>query len=320
MTIPEFRSGAAPQIKAFVRGRTASGSICDGYVKRLRLFDAMCSERFPGEAGLTQEMVDEWCSRRPNEEANSCRARCYPVVSMVKFLQRRGETDLVAPELPRHVDTGRSPHAFTDDELARFFAECDSYRPAKGPADAIERNRRTFPVLFRLLYSTGIRTCEARLLRRENVDLEAGVLRIVEGKGKSERLVALHPSMAEIMRRYDALMDDAFPGRAYFFPNGIDGHLDRRWVSYHFRNLWARVSDEPATAPQLRHQYAVENINSLVSSGIDGLADMEYLSKSMGHATMDETVRSYYHIVPALAEALQERCGDAFDGIVPEVM
>ena len=80
------------------------------------------------------------------------------------------------------------------------------------------------------------------------------------------------------------------------------------------------MSDEPATAPQLRHHYATENINALVGEGLGGLDGMETLSKSMGHASVEETVASYYHIVPALAEALQARCSEAFDAVIPEVM
>lgn len=315
----DFVSGAAGQIAAYVRSGRASGSLCDGYLSRLRLFDAACAGEFPDADRLTQAMVDRWCERRAGESANSCRARCYPVVSMVNFLRARSETDVVAPALPRRTETPLVHHAFTDDELAAFFAQCDSYRAHQGGREVSLRNRHTLPVLFRLLYSSGIRTCEARKLRRGCVDLGEGVIRIVEGKGRSERLVALHPYMLELMRRYDELMEGLFPGREYFFPNGADGHLGSRWLEYHFKNLWERVSDEPATAYMLRHHYAVENINAMVRGGVEGLADLEYLSKSMGHVSIEETIGSYYHVVPALAAALQERCGEAFSRIVPEV-
>ena len=308
MRAPSFRSGAARQIRDYVRSGRASGSLCDGYVYRLRLFDAACADAFPEADGLTQGMVDRWCERRAGESANSCRARCYPVVSMVNFLRARSETE-----------TPLVHHAFTDDELAAFFGECDAYRAHQGGADVSARNRYTMPVLFRLLYSSGIRTCEARKLGRDRVDLASGVIEIVEGKGRSERIVALHPYMLDLMRRYDGLMEGLFPDRAYFFPNGVAGQLGARWLSYHFKSLWGRVSDEPATACMLRHHYAVQNINSMVRGGIEGLGDLEYLSKSMGHASVEETVGSYYHVVPALAEMLQDRCGDAFDRIVPEV-
>ena len=40
----------------------------------------------------------------------------------------------------------------------------------------------------------------------------------------------------------------------------------------------------------------------------------------MGHSSADITMKSYYHIVPALAELLQERSGDSFDDMMPEVV
>ena len=314
-----FVSCVAPQIASYVRAGRAAGSLCDGYVRTLHLFDVMCADRFPDETGLTQEMVDAWCERRATEQANTCRARCWPVVSLARFLQSRGETRVVTPELPRATGTGGVPHHFTDSELSRFFAECDSWRPPKGPRESVERNARTIPVLFRLLYSSGIRVGEARLLRCENVDLGEGVLLIAEGKGRSERIVALHPSMAEIMRSYDELEGAATPGRAYFFPNGVEGHLTNNWVCRHFRAIWKRVSDEPATAYHLRHEYAVRNINRMAADGVGGLRRLEYLSKSMGHASVDMTVGSYYHVTPSLAGALQSRSEGSFDATIPEV-
>ena len=37
----------------------------------------------------------------------------------------------------------------------------------------------TVPVFFRLLYSSGVRTCEARLYERKDVDLEQGVVSVI---------------------------------------------------------------------------------------------------------------------------------------------
>lgn len=324
MIVPERKDGlhspAAARIREYERSQAAAGALCDTYVQVLRSFDRSCAELFPDEGDITQGMVDAWCEVRPTEGPNSCLSRCSPVVSLVRFLNSRGEAELVVPELPRQVDTGYMPHHFTDEELVAFFRECDSWQPDRTGADrgATLRTKRTIPVLFRLLYSSGIRTVEARKLRRRRVDLEGGTLLIAEGKGRAERLVALHPSMLAIMRDYDESMEGLCPGREYFFPNGRDGHLSKHWLQCHFRELWDRVSPEHATAYQLRHEYAVRNIDGLVAGGLEGLEELEYLSKSMGHASVERTIRTYYHITPGLARALQERCGD-LDDVVPEV-
>ena len=316
-----YRSSVSDHIAAFVRHREAAGAICESYKEYLHLFDEHCAERFPGERAVTQEMVDSWCARRPAELAKSCRSRCYVVVSLVRFLRRRGLTDAHDPELPREREPPAPPHAFTDGELAAFLAECDSWRPTSAmPRARALRTKYTLPVLYRLLWSSGIRTTEARLLRVGNVDLERGVLRIVEGKGRNERLVALHPSMAEIMREYDAAIGAVMPGRAYFFPNSRDSPLARHWVAKYFRRLWARVSDERATPYMLRHAYAIENINALVGRGLASLDDLELVSKSMGHVSVDVTAQGYYALVPSLAGLLQGVSGPGCDDGVPEVL
>jgi integrase len=242
-------------------------------------------------------------------------------VALVRFLRERGETDVVTPELPRWRETGYVPHPFSDDELSEFFRLCDGWEPRGRNMPECRRLRSiyTVPVLFRLLWSSGIRTTEARLLRRERVDLVEGTLTIVEGKGKSERLVALHPSMLEIMSAYDARMEEVMPGRTYFFPNEAGTCLARGWVTERFHEVWSQVSDERATAYELRHHFATTCINELVGRGVEGLADLEWVSKAMGHTSVEETIKAYYHIVPALHRLLQERCGRSFDETVPGV-
>ena len=319
MTAPQtFVSGAAAQISSYVAHRRARGHMPGGYERDLVRFDRAAAELFPDDNELTQRMVDSWCAQRPKESPNTRRSRCQAIVALITFLRGRGETDVEPPELPRHTDSGYIPHAFTSDELARLFDELDSWRYSGGPVSAGRRNELVLPVIYRLIYSAGLRTCEARLLKRSNVDLDSGVMRIVEGKGRNERLVALHPSMLALARKYDRLAEELVPGRVYFFPNGRDGHLSVDWVSRHFREAWSHVSEEPATPYMLRHAYAVENIDRISTEGPVGTEALMPLSKSMGHSTVDVTVSSYYHISAGLAEAMQRRCGK-LDGPIPEV-
>ena len=318
-----FSSPAAAQVGAFVASRRAADALCEDYEVTLLRFDRHCASLSPEGGALTQGMVDAWFERRPTENANSCRRRCFPVASLVGFLRERGETDVVVPEMPRRQETGYVPHAFTDDELSALFSLCDRWQPKPGASMGEEhrlRNELVISVVYRLLWSSGIRACEARLLRRSNADLEAGAPGIVEGKGKSRRTVALHPSMLGLLRTYDGRMDALMPGRAYLFPNGRDTSLGAEWLQRHFAEQWSKVSGERATVYMLRHRYATTCINELVGRGLEGLRDLVWVSKAMGHSSVDVTIRSYYHAVPALAALLQERSWKSFDGMVPGVM
>ncbi|MCM1141471.1 MAG: tyrosine-type recombinase/integrase [Muribaculum sp.] len=63
--------------------------------------------------------------------------------------------------------------------------------------------RLELPVFFRLLYSSGMRTTEARLLERRDVNLQNGVITIRHTKSLDEHRVALHETMRNALAAYD---------------------------------------------------------------------------------------------------------------------
>lgn len=310
----------APHIQAFVRFRQASEFWNESsYGVNLSLFDKHCARSYPDATELTQEMVDGWCRKRETETNNSCRSRIYVVVDLVRYMRERGLTTVSDPEIPRKEKRTYIPHAFTEGELAAFFRGCDELPVRRGHKDSMSR-KLTVPVFFRLLYSGGLRTTEARLLRSDDVDLEHGVLNIRESKGHDQHYVVLHDSMLELMRRYDEAIGRLFPDRTYFFPRSKDSCHSAKWVQRNFRLVWDAVSDCREAVPyELRHQYATENINSWVELGLSFEEMLVYLSKSMGHGDLGST-KGYYSLTPVLADIIEELSGESFDWIVPEVV
>lgn len=94
------------------------------------------------------------------------------------------------------------PHPFTDEELVQFFGACDSIIPYKNRPAFVLRKIQC-PVFFRLLYSSGMRTTEARYLKCGDVDLGHGVINIRKSKGYDQHYVALHETMTDLLRKYD---------------------------------------------------------------------------------------------------------------------
>ena len=146
-------------------------------------------------------------------------------------------TDVLPMPVPKAEKRTRVPHAFTREELQNFFHECDSIVPYK-PSPKFLLPKMTCPVFFRLLYSSGIRTTEARKLKRSEVDLVHGVLDIHETKGYAQHYVALHDSMTDLLKQYDREVEKIYPGRTYFFENAMGTGYSRQWVVYIFRKLW----------------------------------------------------------------------------------
>lgn len=313
MIFKSFLSGIMADYAAY---RKASGRQSISYVKNVLHFDRYCAREYPSAKELSQEMVDNWCRQRDTESGNSCISRIYPVFNFLRYANARGSTDVKIPAAPRLTPRTYIPHAFTQDELQNFFRACDSLRPRKGLGGSIRKI--TIPVFFRFLYSSGIRTTEARLLRKEDVNLENGVVNIRYSKGQNQHFIVLHDTMLELMKKYDAAVSKMIPGRVYFFPTSSNNGYTDPWVGYFFRKLWFQDNKAHATAYELRHHYAVENINSWVGKGLGVHMKLLSLSKSMGHRDIEST-KYYYSLVPGLSEIMENATGDIFNEIIPNL-
>ena len=83
--------------------------------------------------------------------------------------------------------------------------------------------------------------------------------------------------------------------------------------------MWKQVSDAPALPYELRHNYAIENIDRFLDKGMSFDDSMIYLSKSMGHTSVEITARNYYHLASSLSEVLQKHTEAGFNELIPEV-
>ncbi|MCR6547025.1 tyrosine-type recombinase/integrase [Dehalobacterium formicoaceticum] len=205
-------------------------------------------------------------------------------------------TTVMDPDIPRKEPRAYIPHAFTKEELQNFFTACDSISAAPPTEEQLSR-RITVPVFFRLLYSSGIRTNEARALMREDVDLDSGVVNIRYSKGHVQHYVVLHHSMLLLMRQYDGAIDKMYPDRVYFFParkrNG--GFHRASWVQRNFKKMWRQ-----------------HNCGNVVPYAL-----RPYLMRHMGHK-LPESFQYYFHLSPPIRKEVSQ-IKKSLDWMIPDV-
>lgn len=317
----EYSLERADIFNSFVRYRIASQKWNPVSANNLLYFDRYCSEHFPGVHGVTQEMITGWCMRRPTEiKNNSVIGRCTIAIQLIKYLLQRELCDIILPDMPKFRRSRRIPHAFEIEELTRFFKESDRLVVQES-----DKNKKfiylSLSVLFRLLYSSGMRTTEVRLLDVSDVDLELGVINIRATKGDIQHYVALHDDTTEMLQKFNIIANRRYPGRSLFFPiNGkrITEPLTADMLDYHFHRRWDKVNSAKAVPYDFRHNYAIENINRWIDEGYEFNDKFFYLSKSMGHTSLEST-QYYYSLVPALAEVIKIKTEAGFNDICPEV-
>jgi site-specific recombinase XerD len=283
----KYQSFLADTLEKYESYRIASGRTSHSYIKNLIFFDNYCARKYPFAKKLTQEMVDKWCAQRETECNNSVISRVYPVLSFLRFAKERKLADVQLPLIPKGTPRIYIPHAFTHEELTNFFGACDNIDTKYGPNREIRKI--TIPVLFRLLYSSGMRTTEVRLLKCEDVDLQNGIISIKYSKGYNQHFVVLHDSMLKLMKIYDSAVSKLFPNRVFFFPATKNKNYSGAWISYYFKKLWQKENNTKAIAYELRYHYAIKNINDWIGTGLDLHSKLLALSKSMGHSDIEST-------------------------------
>lgn len=294
----------------------------------VRCFVNWCSKTYPENPFLNQEMLDIWCSKRPTENEESHGNRAFSLNKLLVFINARGEG-------PFKLYAGRreavraEPTLITPEQIRNFFIAVDELR-----VDGHDGNEKSLslaylralemPVFFRLQYSSGMRPNELRWLDKDDIDLENGVIYLHKTKGYIERMIALHPTMVNLMRVYDGKIREVMPNATPFFPNIWGSYHNSYWVRQNFNQLWYKYNPRPTDGTRevvsyaLRHNYAIENIMNWNQDGYNADKRLVALSRSMGHVSIKST-QYYFHLVPRFADMLEDIEGAFVNEIIPEV-
>ena len=188
---PHFTSVLAPYMLDVVEQKRALGNKYNAGVEALSAFDDFCNEQQLRIPAISKELLQKWEKKRPHENETTQCFRISYVRILCKYLHSNGYDAPCAFHPAPHVNKCFVPYIFTKDEIERLFSAVDC---TKESSESPLRHL-VMPVLFRLLYTCGLRVSEALHLKVADVDLDAGVLAIYGAKGDKERLVGISDSM-----------------------------------------------------------------------------------------------------------------------------
>ena len=264
---------------------------------------ARFTDRIGHEAPLTTELMLRWATSSKDHSIRYRAARLSIVRGFAKHLAAedgRGEVPdmrLLAGGFRRE-----QPHIYTDEQLRQLVTAAARLSPAY-PLRPL-----TYMTFFGLLASTGLRVSEAIALRRDDVDLRTGILVIKETKFRKSRLVPMHATVTQALRRYAAHLDrdpDARLARSFFI-GALGKPLPYTTVRGTFRSICDRLSwRSNGTLPRprihdLRHTFACRRLLQWYRDGVDVDGAIASLSTYLGHGKVTDT----YWYLSGIAELL----------------
>ena len=182
------------------------------------------------------------------------------------------------------------PEPLERSEVQALIAACSTRAPTG------VRNRALIAVLWRGC----LRITEALSLKPADFNPDKGTLRILKGKGKKSRTVALNPEAAALLSRW-------LERRGKL---GINGHhpifctLDGGPVNASYvRNLLPRLARRAGILKRV-HAHGLRHSGACLMR--EAGVDIGVISKALGHASIATTSRYIDHISPkAVIEAMR---------------
>lgn len=319
----DFQSKFAPQMELFIKQKRGLGFSYSGGERILRQFDMFCVESFPNESILTREICNLWSIHRDTESkgGKGYVNRLSVIREFARFLLRSGTEAFVIPvEYGTFKKGAAIPHIFTDDELKLIFRASDSLERSK----VYKTSHIAAPVMFRLIFACGLRPQEVRVIKNRDIDLETGVIKIVESKSRKDRLVVMDESMRIRCIGYSKRMHLVFPKADYFFPSECDtGFYGADWLSRTFNRCLrksglAELAGNKLRVYDFRHSFATKTLYRWLMENRDLNNCLPYLSAYMGHENYSDTAY-YIHLVPEFFSQKSNIDFNRFSNLLPEV-
>jgi integrase/recombinase XerD len=280
-------------IDTLVAARRAGGFRYDGQARVLAQFAEYCRREGYADGSIIQEAVEGFLYGR-HLKASTIRREEIILRDLAEHARQFGWPAWAPPTLTRVKARHRPPpYVFSDEEIRRLFHAIDTQPLSEGSNRAL-----VDPVLFRVLYATGLRISEALNLQLRDVDQDRARLEVRDGKNRENRVVPVTRRLAATLQAYiAAALPDPQPADHLFHTGDPSKPADTSTIYNRFRRYLADA-DIPHFAPggphihSLRHGFAVQNLRRWAADGSDLAVMLPYLSAYMGHADLRGT--QYY--------------------------
>jgi integrase/recombinase XerD len=279
-------------IDTLLAARHAGGFRYGGQERVLRQFAEHSRREGYADGSIIQEAVEGFLYGR-HLKASTIRREEIILRELAEHARQFGWHAWAPPTLtPVKPPHRPPPYVFSDEEIRRLFHAIDTQLLS-------EMSNRALidPVLFRVLYATGMRLSEALNLELPDFDPARATIEVRDGKNHESRLVPLTRRLTASLESYIAAAHpDPDPADKLFHTGDPAKPADKSTIYNRFRRYLANA-DIPhfpggPHIHSLRHGFAVQNLRRWATGGADLAVMLPYLSAYMGHADLRGT--QYY--------------------------
>lgn len=315
-----FTSHLGKYLSEFLEYRCSQGYLKNTYISALRSIDKFYAERYPDEVNLTQSAVHEWLKINSGCNVSYMYRKASIIRLLGKYMADKNIKSYILPDKFVIDRRKNSVYVFSDEELSRLFHAIDNIQ-IKGNAFA----KYQLPVMFRLIYTCGLRPQEGRNLQWHNVNIDTGEILITNTKRHKERIVVMSDEMLLLYKQYDVRRQIAYPDSTYAFPKPSGEAYTNQCLRSYFIRCWKKANSNILQKElphvriyDLRHRFASATLNRWLDEKRNLCVMLSYLQAYMGHDSLSSTAK-YIHLLPENLVKVSGIEWETMRSLIPEV-
>lgn len=298
-----FSSSIAPALSDFLAQKRSLGYKYKAEEYVLHTLDKFWHDNNGNKTDLTEKNLEGWMQKKETETVASRSNRVSVLRQFTLYLNGIGEHAFIP--MDKYIKSHPVFHVLSMTEIQELFQAIDTYVHRRSQSTEVTRMIQEYKILFRLILCTGLRKSEALGLRLQDVNLSENTVSIYQGKMRKDRLVYMSSDMSELISDYlEYLFRQIGNEPLWLFPSVDPAKHISGGCAHRFRDFWnmtpsALNCEKAPTIHSLRHTYVVMRMNQWMESGYDLRVMMPYLSRQLGHASVDETFYYYHQVIDA---------------------
>ncbi|MCL2323015.1 MAG: tyrosine-type recombinase/integrase [Oscillospiraceae bacterium] len=311
---PIYTSVFANEMNAYLEYKVSSGFKEKNYWHYLQKFDRFSIEHTLKSLSFTRELAEEWIKKCKDESTLTHYFRINAIKKFLIYMSKKGLDVFITRDIA-YKKTQFQPHIYTEDEIKRYFEAVDTFDSNRNNKDKLQH-----PVLFRILYCCGTRINETLNIRKKDVDLDEGIIKLIETKNGCERYIILGDDLSLLMRKFASKSFYLLNDNDNIFTSNNGGKLSGSTIREHHRLFLKKAGisflggGEGPRIQDFRHSFSVYSFKQMLDAGIDMYVALPILSTYLGHKTIFAT-EHYVRLTMSIFPYIEEKFKDKLDKV-----
>ena len=315
-----YKSCFSEEINDYIEMKEKCGYKIETAKRYLKKFDIFCLDNNIKDKEFTKQYAEKLRVKPDNIKHSSFYCYVNTIKNFLTFLSLKGYN--VVP--PRNVSVPKeklTPYIYSEDEIKKYFIAVDTYDYGISGSIAI-----IMPILFRILYCCAARIKETLCIKKQDLDLDSGVIKLTETKSRQERYIVVPEELRLLLKRYAEKTFWLFKDSSYIFQIGhcinIASHMK---LIYNYHREFLRkagiqyIGDHKGPrVHDFRHTSIVLSCKKMIDSGLDMYVALPILATWAGHTKTSSTeyyLRLTSNIFPYLKSKLENTWKNIFDNL-----